>query len=766
MRNLNTLTALLFALLPPWFLWGTAQAADSAATTGTAPLKLTIERMFSSPELDGKNPMKFQFSDDGQTVTYLKGKNENYEILDLWAFDLKTKSSKLLVDSNLLNAAGEKLSEEEKARRERQRISRKGIVEYFLAGDGETVMFPSNGDLYITSLKGKAHLTRLTQTAGAEIDPSFSPENHFVSYVRDQNLYFYDLAEKKEWAVTNEGKGDISYGVAEFVAQEEMDRNTGYWWSKDEKRLALTIVDETPVKMVDRYEIDESKVTVKQQRYPDVGTANASVKLAWVDLADVKNGQPKLHMIPLKTRSNDYYLARVDWTNDGLISYQVQTRDQQYLDLYLYNPTTGEQQKVLTEHESSWVNLHDNLHWLKKSPNFIWSSERSGFQHFYVIDRSGRVVHTLTQGEWIAQELIGVDETDGWVYFSGNKRDPLTNDLYRMPLPASKNTKVGEPLLLSTDDDFHAFKSGGEVKTYVQFSSSPLAPVQVSIHASNGDRLAMISNNEVKAGHPLAPYIAGFSKSEFGSFKSPSGDTLYYEVTKPKNFDSAKKYPLVVIGYGGPHAQMVDKGWSGRNGFLRQILAGKGFVVSTIDNRGSPRRGKKFESAIYKSMGKVEVEDQTAGVQYLIKQGYIDPKKVGFFGWSYGGYLSLMLAMKSPEVFSANVAVAPVTDFSLYDTHYTERYMTTPKQSPKEYARANVINFVDGLQGKLLVIHGMSDDNVLFTNSTLLFKKLQERGKVYESVVYPGSKHGIYGKANQIHVFSTIVDFFERHLLK
>jgi dipeptidyl-peptidase 4 len=715
---------------------------------------LTIERIFDSPELDGPRLVRLSFSPNGKHLTYLQGKKDNYEVQDLWEFDLTTGKPRLLVDSAKLKFG--ELTEAEKARRERMRISRQGIVEYYFAEQGSKIVFPAGGDLYLYDFSGP--LKRLTKSEGAEIDVQFSPKDTYVTYTRDQNLYVLDVKSGREAAVTRDGKDAISYGSAEFIAQEEMGRDTGYWWSKDETYLAFTEVDDSPVKWVDRFEIGATSVTTRKQRYPEAGTENSKVRLGYVALGDVFTGNAKPRWIPL-AKTDDIYLPRVEWTEDGMLVYQVQSRDQKTLDLFLFDPKTGKSQLVVRETHPHWVSIHDSSHWLKKSANWIWASEKSGFQHLYLMNRAGKTLVQLTKGDWNAS-LAGVDEDGGWVYFTANIESPLNNRLYRVPL-----TKYAEPEAVTKEGESFGASMDKNAKYFVQYHSTPVSPPVVTLHKASGEKISTLLANELNSSHPLTPYRNQLLPVEYGSFKASSGEAIYYSLRKPPGFDAKKKYPLVVTGYGGPGPKMVGKYWRGKMSLFENVLAQRGFVVATFDNRGSGDRGRKFEDAFYRAFGTVEVEDQTAGVKHLVKQGFVDAKRVGFFGWSYGGYLALMLAAKAPGVFHANVAVAPVTDFALYDTHYTERYLGKPAENKKVYERANVLNFVPQIQSKLLIIHGMADDNVLFTNSTVLFKKLQESGKIYESVTYPGSKHGIYGKPNQIHVHKTIADFFERHLL-
>lgn len=717
---------------------------------------LSIERIFGSPELDGAIVMNLKFSPNGERLSFLRPKPENFEVLDLWEYDLKTGAPRSLIDSNKLKFG--ELSEEEKARRERMRVSRKGIIEYFWFNDGQRIALPAAGDLYMYTLKSQ-ELKRLTNDAATEVDVRVSPKDGYVSFTRNQNLFVLDVKSARTFAVTTDGKDTISNGVAEFIAQEEMGRFTGYWWSKDEKYLAFTRVDESPVKVVDRYDINADKVTVHKERYPEVGTRNAIVQLAVVKTEDVLNGKANPQWIDLG-KNKDVYLTNAEWNSDGKLVYQVQSRDQKRLDVFAYDPGAKASKKLFAETDSKWVNLHHDTRMLEKSSRWIWASERKGFKHLYLYKNDGTLIHALTKGDWPVDELVGVNELNGWVYFVASKDSPLERHLFRVSLE-----KPGAPEQLTKLDGWNgATFPERRAENFVHQYSASLTPPQIFLRNANGEAISTLNANEVKAGHPLFPFKDSLIAPEFGSFKGPGGETLYYRILKPAGFDPKKKYPLIVSGYGGPHVQVVNKKWGGKFGLISQIFLQKGFVVASIDNRGSANRGKKFEDSLYRAMGTVEVEDQVAGVKHLLKQGYIDPARVGFYGHSYGGFMALSLGVKAPTVYKALVAGAPVTDFALYDTHYTERYMGDPRKEKAAYARANILPMIPKLQAHLLVLHGMADDNVLFTNSTMVFKELQKTGKLYESLTYPGAKHGIYGRENQIHLNKSIVDFFERRL--
>lgn len=715
---------------------------------------LTVERIFSNPELDGVTPHSLRFSPNGQRLAFLKGKSQNYEVLDLWEYDLKTGKPRLLVDAAKLKFGV--LSEEERARRERMRIKHDGITEYFWSNDATQIVFPAGGDLFMYSPEGK--LRRMTESKAAEIDVKFSPKDQYLSFVREQNLHILRLKDAKSFAVTTDGKDAVSNGVAEFIAQEEMGRFTGYWWSDNDQYLAFVRVDESPVGWVERYEIDTDKVNIVRQRYPTAGTANAIVQLGIVRVEDILAGKVTPQWIPLSD-NKDIYLPRVKWTPDGQLSYQLQSRDQRTLQLFLYDPVTKTKTLVLTEKDKHWVDLHEDLFWLKKTSQFIWSSERDGNRHIYLFDRKGKRVRQITRGSWPVDRVLSVDEDKGWVYFEAGVSSALERHLYRISLGGK-----GEPKVLNPEPGWHRSEMSQDNQYFVDYFSTPLNPVQIFLYNAEGEKVSSLSDNEVKEGHPFFQFKKSLIEPEFGSFKTKSGETIYYQLTKPHGYKPGTRYPLVVTGYGGPTAQVVNKSWIGKGDLVFQTLAQRGFMIASFDNRGSARRGKKFANYLDRAFATVEVEDQVAGVRHLVSQGLVNEKRVGFFGWSYGGYLSLMLLAKAPEVFKANVAGAPVVDFSTYDTHYTERYMGKPKNEKAAYKKANVLEFTKNMKGRLLVLHGMADDNVLFTNSTLLFKKLQEQGFLYESITYPGAKHGLSGKLNQTHMYSTVVDFFERNL--
>ncbi|MCB0356352.1 MAG: S9 family peptidase [Bdellovibrionales bacterium] len=715
--------------------------------------KLSIERIFSSPELSGKSPIGVKFSPDGKRVTYLQAKSEDAEVLDLWEYSITTGEKRRLVDANELTKGDDNLSEEVKARRERQRISKKGITEYYWDHKGQYLIFPLNGDIYLYTIS--THKVRpLTQTTAAEIDIKFSPNDHYVSFTREQNLYVVDIKSGREFAITKTGKGTVQFATAEFIAQEEMGRNTGYWWSKDEKWIAFTKVDESPIQIAKRYEIDASDVRVFDQRYPYTGTANAKVELYVANVPRINNPSVKHKKITF-TAPTDIYLPRVEWLPDSQqLSYQIQSRDQKQLDLYFYDLKTGLSKRILSEKDSHWVNLNDSLKFLKKKKQFIWLSEKSGFAHLYLYDYEGKMLRQLTQGNWDVDDVEAVDEETKQIYFMSGFETPLEKHLFSVSY-----AKDDSPRKITKPSGWHYVELDETKHFYIDYYSDEQTPQKVSLHKADGELITYIEENKLDKQHPLDKFISGFAKKSFHEHKLADGTALQYSLLKPNSNKPGSGYPTVVWIYGGPTGQEVRRSWSWSQGLWQQTLAQQGFLVVEIDNRGTPRRGRKFADVIYKKLGVSESSDYAEVIKALAKSGIVDAKNVLIGGWSYGGYMALMSLAHQPEIFKAGLAVAPVTDWTLYDTHYTERYLETPVSNPEGYKESNVLSHLDKITGSLMIIHGMADDNVLFTHSTLLFKKLQERGKLFQTMVYPGAKHGIYGKNNKIHVYSTMTQF-------
>lgn len=731
-----------------------AAALMTFATTAHAD-KLTLEAITGDKPLSGPSLMKPAISPDGTRVTFLRGKDDDRYQLDLWEYHIADGETRRLVDSREVLPGEEVLSDEEKARRERQRIAAyRGIVEYQWAPDAGALLFPLGGKLYRYALGAAAgeRVRRLGSGEGFATDPRISPAGGYVGFVRDRDLWVVDLATGRERAITTDGGGAIGNGVAEFVADEEMGRHTGYWFAPDDSAVAFARIDETPVPLQKRYEMYADRTEVVEQRYPAAGDPNVRISLHVADLRTGETREVDLGADP------DIYLARVQWRAPGVLTFQRQSRDQRKLELVEHTVATGRQRVLVTETSDTWVPLHDGLRFLEDG-RFLWLSERSGFEHLALHGEDGTRVRALTSGEWVVDDLLGVDEAAGLAYVAGTLESPLEKQVYAVPLAG------GEPRRLTAQPGMHEAVFSANAAVFVDLWSNPATPPQTVLYRSDGTLLATLVVNDLQAGdHPYAPYRGAHRPVEFGVLEAADGTPLHYSLIKPEGFDPAKQYPVVVHVYGGPAAQTVTRAWPGRSDALfNQYLAQHGYVVFSLDNRGTPRRGARFGGALYGRQGTVEVQDQVAGVEFLRRQPWVDPARIGVHGWSNGGYMTLMLLAKASHHYACGVAGAPVTDWALYDTHYTERYMGHPAGNPDGYREASVFTHLDGLRSKLLLLHGMADDNVLFTNSTKLMSELQKRGTPFELMTYPGAKHGLSG-ADALHRYRLAEDFFARCL--
>jgi dipeptidyl-peptidase-4 len=733
-----------------------------AVATGAGAAELTIDRLFDVPPLAGPTIVGLKISPDGSRVTYLKGKADDKDRLDLWEYNIHDGQARVLVDSKVLAPKQEKLSDEEIGRRERQRTAAlSGILEYTFAPAGDALLFPLNGKLYYYPLGNRKQkpAVRFIDTHGFATDATVSPAGGTIAYVRDQNLYAYDIATQTDKALTSDGGGAIKNGMAEFVAQEEMDRSTGYWWAPDGRHIAFARVDENPIKVTERFEIAADNVATFAQRYPTTGGPNVLVRLG---VADLKTGA--VTWMDLGA-DQDIYLARVNWLPDSKkLAVQRESRSQRKLDLLFADIDSGKTRTVLTETSNTWIDLNDELSFLKKSHEFIWASARDGYTHLYLYDTDGRLIRQLTAGEWVVDDfrkraVMGLDEQTRTVYFSATEKSPTERHLYSTSLDTADAHQVQR---ITQEAGVHAILMSPDARFYIDNFTSSNQPPQVSLHAADGTLKSWLLENRLDAQHPDAPYLADNSTAEVGTLTAADGQTLYYQLFKPLHFDPAKRYPAIVDVYGGPGLQRVLNNWHGSS--FTQILTRAGYVVFTLDNRGSAHRGTAFQNPIHGRMGEVEVADQVQGARWLGSQSFVDAKRIGVWGWSYGGYMTLNLMFKAADVFRAGVSGAPVTDFTLYDTHYTERYLDRPQDNAAGYAASSVLPYAKDLKGPLLVMHGMSDDNVLFLNSTKLFRRLQDLGKPFDVMVYPGAKHGLMRQNDGRHGYKMIKRFFDENL--
>ena len=721
---------------------GMAPVADAQVAT------LSLERVFGSPDLAGAAPRAMKLSPDGKWLTVLRNRADERERFDLWAMDTTSGEWRMLVDSKKAGSGAE-MSEAEKMQMERARLGgTRGIIAYEWSPDSQSILVPLEGELYLAKLDGTVE--KLPADAGAKLNPAVSPKGHYVSFVRDQNLVVMELGgARKSWRATQDGAGTVHWGEAEFVAQEEMARTKGSWWSPDDRLIAVERFDEAPVGIVTRAAIGAEGTTIFNQRYPKAGTPNALVEL-WI-MNPLGGDKVKVDL----GSNPDIYRARVKWAPDGKTLYvQRQNRDQTVLDLLQVDPATGKSTIVFTEKagEKSWVNLSNAFTPLKDG-GLIWWSERDGHGHLYRF-KAGKWTQ-LTRGDWEVAEVVGVDQAKGRIYFTANKDGVLERHLYSIPVAG------GAPVRLTEGGWWNEATMDAAATRAIVTRSSPDQPNQIYLADAAGKRIAWVDENDVrKEGHPYRPYLAGHQERTFGTIKAADGTELHWEMIKPR-MEPGKRYPVFFQHYGGPQSQTVARKWGGA---LQQYIVSRGYIWFQIDNRGSANRGKAFEDAIWHAMGSVEVEDQLSGAAYLKTLDFVDPGKIATYGWSYGGYMTLKLLEAAPGVFSAGIAGAPVSKWELYDTHYTERYMGDPRLVPDAYKASNTVENALKIGDPLLLIHGMADDNVVLEHSTVMMAKLQGGGVPFELMLYPGQTHRVGGPGVSVHLWETILGFLDRSM--
>ena len=735
-----------------------------AAASAPSAEELPIARVFAAPALNGPAPRGVQISPDGALLSYLKPQPGDATTFDLWVRPIKGGAERRLIDGAAVEPKGAALSEAEKGRRERQRIAGDhGVTAYSWDETGAQILVPAGGRIYLADARTGA-VKELGATGGGATDAKVSPKGGYVAYVRDQNLRVVDLKTGADTALTTEGKDTVSFGVAEFVAQEEMDRFTGYWIAPDDSRVAFARVDESPVEIVPRFDIGADGVTLVNQRYPRAGKANARVELYVAPITGGARVKVDLGADP------DIYLARVDWSKDGKTLYvQRESRDQHRLDLLRVDPATGASKLILTETGAPWINLNDDFTPLKTG-EFLWGSERSGFHHLYLYRADGTLARQVTSGDWPLplngsglhpSVIAGVDETAGVLYFSASVESPMVRDLYNVSYK-----KPGAPRKITGGDGWWGVDLSRDLKSFVGTYTDEKTPSQTALYAISGERLSWIEENALKPGHPYFAYLDHKTYPEYGTLKAEDGQTLHYSVLKPDGFDPSKTYPAIISLYGGPGAlPYVTKRWAAGTD---QLLTQAGFIVFKLDNRGTSNRGMRFEAPIHKAMGGPEVRDQLVGRKHLAGLPYVDPKRIGVMGWSYGGYMTIRLLTEPGSGIAAGAAGGPPSDWRLYDTHYTERYMGDPRTDGAAYDASALLPRLPELAKpgapRLLLLHGMADDNVVFENSTRIMAALQAQSTPFDLMLYPGQSHGIQAPARQTQLWETYLAFFKRTL--
>ncbi len=694
-------------------------------------------------------PVMFAFSPDDRLMTYLHGANQS-PIRQLYALDTETGESRVIQAS--VEPDSHELSLEEQLLRQRQRQLGQGIVRYNWAASRDLVLIPAQSGVYVKDGADSPARLVISNDEGPVQNPTLSPDALMLAFVRDAEIYVVPVEGGSPRQITSGARGTgKTHGLAEYIAQEEMRRLTGLWWSKDSRHVAFEEVDEThiPVYRIMHQGKDETGAAAQEDHgYPFAGMDNARVRLGVVS---AEGGEPTWMNLG---DNPDIYLARVNWLPDGSLCAQIQNREQTRLDLIRFDIATGQPTTLLTETTDVWINLNDMFRPLDDG-NFIWASERSGFNHLYLYGSGGSLVRQLTSGDWQVDSLAGVDQKRGVIYFTGSKDDPTERRLYRVSIEG------GQIERLTPESGAHIVALDHGFGKFVDVFSDTRMPPTITLRSlDDGSILHTIHTPDDSRVAALA-----LSPPELVSIQSGDGETLHGAIYRPLSEEFGPgPYPTVIYVYGGPSAQMVNDHWSMTCSMRVQSLRSRGYLVFALDNRGSKGRGLAFEGVIRHNMGDIEVRDQVDGVRWLISQGLTDPDRVGVYGWSYGGYMTLMCLCRAPDVFRMGVAGAPVTHWDGYDTHYTERYMGTPDSNPDGYRISSVMSHVENLCGSLLLVHGLIDENVHFRHTARLINALIKAGKPYDLHLYPDERHMPRSLADRVYMEERISEFFERNL--
>lgn len=710
---------------------------------------VSLDRIAKFGEPGWHIPRAFSFSPDGKLLTYLMSETRD-EQMALFAFDLQTKTQTLLVRASDILKNGNRLSREEELRQERQRKRIQGVTAYAWARRAPVMLLPHGGDVFVRSASGA--ITRLTETPAPEIDPQICEGGEKVVFVRGSELFVVDVATKRETQLTRGAPEGVTRGLSDFNGQEEFEEPSGFWLSPGCDRVAFLEVDERGVASYPVLGYRDGKPDLMQQRYPEAGQKNPAVRAGILDL---KTKKTTWLSFPKGKENEERYLGRFSWSPDGKALWlQTLDREQKRLALLRADPASGALAEVVVETSPTWVEFAGMRH-LERSPRFLWTSVVDGHQHLELRDAAtGARAARLTSGAWDVHGIASVDEERGRVLFTGSRDTPLESHLYAVPLAGGEPARPTRLTKERGDHHTHARRDG---RLYLDIHSAIDRAPKIDIRDADGAAVGAIAT-------PPDPEVEALRLRplELVSLKGPSGDTLHGALLKPRAMEAGKRYPVVVMVYGGPGAQAVRNRWSPR--LVWQHLADRGFVVFELDNRGTAGRGPAFEAPIYGKLGEVELADQVAGVEYLKTLPFVDGSRVGIYGHSYGGTLAALALFKAPEHFKVGVSGSPVTDWRLYDTGYTERFMGLPAKNGAGYKATSLLEMAPGLRGKLLLVHALMDENVHFQHTAELIDALVAADRTFDLLVLPGERHGYRNPGTKRYVNRRVIDYFVEHL--
>lgn len=747
-------------------------------TVSTPPdegINFSVEDIVQHPLPGYGAPTLISFSPDDSMATYLF--SPGYSLSrKVFMFDLKTGKQDLLFGPPDGGLDEDNLSAEEKLRRERSRERGLGVTRYEWVKRNtkkKTIMVPLPYGIYFQEINGQSELKIASVPTSPIIDPRMSPDGTMLAYVRDNELHVLNLLFNESKQLTHGADGkNIVHGLAEYIAQEEMERKSGYWWSLDSKFLAFTQVDSSgvpPYRIMHQGKSCVGPDSQEDHAYPFAGGPNVKVRLGVVPAT---GGQVTWMNLLCGERDHsdgdEEYLARINWMHRNILTAQVLNRSHSKLKILRFDIETGQRRVIWEEKHQTWVNLHDCFTPLNKGLNvvrggFIWASEETGFRHLYLFDSDGVCLGPITEGDWMVEQVAGVNEPAGLVYFTGTLDSPLESHLYCAKLFSGAGCPVQTPVRLTQGQGRHVVVLDHLLQRFLDIYDSLDSPPKISLCSLRDGSLIMPLYEQPL--DILRVKRLALEPPQIVNIQAKDGTSLFGAIYKP---DPARygppPYKTMVQVYGGPSVQLVSNSWANAVDMRAHYLKSQGILVWKMDNRGTARRGLKFEGVLKYNCGGVDAEDQLAGVEWLIENGLAMPGHIGVYGWSYGGYLSAMCLARFPEVFRCAVSGAPVTSWDGYDTFYTEKYMGLPTENPSGYIHSSVMYHVDYIKGKLLLVHGMIDENVHFRHTARLVNALTDAGKPYDLLIFPDERHMPRRFQDRIYMEERIWDFIERNL--
>ena len=702
---------------------------------------VTVDDLVADRRASGSHGVNPIWAPDDKRFAFMDGHK-------LMVFDIATKTRRELLPLSELEKAAAKVPSSEVFDWTNRRVSEEA-VQWFNSGD--RLLVSHEGDIFVVHLDasepGKAKFDQLTNTPEQEYDPKLSPDNRYVSFRRAHDLYVLEIESKKVTRLTNSGSDTLLNAELDWVYPEELDLGTAHWWSPDSRHIAYLQLDTHLEPIFPQVSLLNSRGLLEPERYPKAGDPNAETRLGVVD---VNGGETKWMNLG---EPRDSLIARVTWLPDSsAVTAMRLNRIQNNLDLMRADISNGDADVLLHESDPYWINVQDEPHFLKNGKGFIWESERGegGFRHFYFYGMDGKVKHQITKGDWVVQRLMAVDEFSGRIFYMSNEGSPVESHLYEVDL----NGRHAARLTAATG--VHGVSVSPHGTYFTDSYSNVTTPSSQTLRNRDGSEIMVWSAVDKSAAEKYA-----LSTPELVQVPSSNGDVMYGRLMKPVPFDPGKKYPVIVMVYGGPGVQIIHNQWSGVG--QDQLFASAGYVVWSLDNHGSMGRGHKWESVVFRDLGHHELEDQKTGVEYLKKLSYVDPARIGITGWSYGGYMTLYSLVNAPGLFKAGLSGAPVSDWRNYDSIYTERYMGLPQINADGYQHSSPKTHAVDLQAKLLIVHNIEDDNVHFQNTMQMAEALEKSDKQFRMVVYPQKSHGVGGMYSK-SLYTTMLDFFDQNL--